>query len=150
MQSALDKVKPEGNSSLFDGIYVGLTLAKSRPEPPLIIVFSDGRDTASFLSDQEAITTAEESEVTIYAVSPEVVAKKNPLRNIATITGGSLFEVNSSTNLGEVFLRILDQFRQRYLLTFTPAGASAEGWHSLEVHLKNRPGEISARRGYMK
>jgi hypothetical protein len=45
----------------------------------------------------------------------------------------------------------LQEYRQRYLLTFTPEGVSTnDGWHTLEVKLKRGlKGRVHARRGYL-
>jgi hypothetical protein len=42
----------------------------------------------------------------------------------------------------------VEEIKSRYPLTFCPKGAAEEGWHRLEVKLKNRKGEVRARRGY--
>jgi hypothetical protein len=49
-----------------------------------------------------------------------------------------------------VFLRILNEFRQRYLVTYIPMGVSEDGWHKLEVRVKNRSAKVRARPGYMR
>jgi hypothetical protein len=33
-------------------------------------------------------------------------------------------------------------------MAYTPAGVAKDGWHRVEVRLKNRRAEITARRGY--
>jgi hypothetical protein len=38
----------------------------------------------------------------------------------------------------------------RYLITYTPRGVDARGWHPLEVKLKGRRGNVTARRGYLR
>jgi hypothetical protein len=63
-------------------------------------------------------------------------------------TGGQLLQVSSDEQLGPAFRRIVDAFKTRYLLTFTPKGVRAEGWHPLEVTLTRVRGDVKARRGY--
>jgi hypothetical protein len=45
---------------------------------------------------------------------------------------------------------ILEEYRQRYVLTFTPEGVGLkDGWHELDVRLRRGPrAAIHARRGY--
>jgi hypothetical protein len=38
--------------------------------------------------------------------------------------------------------------RNRYLLSYSPAGVSKDGWHRLDVRLRNRRGAVRARAGY--
>jgi len=68
---ALDQAQPFGNTSLIDASYAGLLLAESRPDPPLLIVFSDGRDTFSWLMGEAVLETAKYNDAVVYAVSTD-------------------------------------------------------------------------------
>ena len=57
--------------------------------------------------------------------------------------------MNKGARLPETFRGILSQYRQRYLLTYSPSGPSAPGWHKLDVRLRHRAGTVVAREGYM-
>jgi Ca-activated chloride channel family protein len=71
------------------------------------------------------------------------------LRVIARETGGRPIEASWDTPLGAVFRRILEEYRQRYVLTFTPEGVkSGDGWHTLEVRLKRRGLTVRSRTRY--
>jgi Ca-activated chloride channel family protein len=150
VRRALDQVQPAGNSSLIDGSYAGLVLAESRPDPPLLIIFSDGRDTISWLTSDAVLETAKHNDAVVYAVSTSGLPNKSFLSDLAEFTAGSIFEVESIENLPAVFLRILDEFRQRYLVTYIPSGVSEGGWHKLEVRAKHRSAKVRARPGYMR
>ena len=147
---ALDRVQPSGNSSLIDGTYAGLILSESRPDPSLAIVFSDGRDTFSWLTSGAVLETAKLNDAVVYAVSPDRVPKNTFLVDLTSFTGGSLFELESANHIAATFLRILDEFRQRYLVTYTPQGVSETGWHNLVVRVKHRSAKVNARPGYMR
>jgi PhoPQ-activated pathogenicity-related protein len=47
------------------------------------------------------------------------------------------------------FEQVLADFRQRYLVHYTPTGVSEKGWHTITVRLK-KPAKytVTARRGY--
>jgi hypothetical protein len=68
---------------------------------------------------------------------------------VADISGGEFLRVPRDANLTEPFGRILAQYRQRYLITYTPSDTTTPGWHRLEVRLRNRPGRVVAREGYV-
>jgi len=70
------------------------------------------------------------------------------LRDLTSQTGGTVFEVDSTTDLSSKFVDILREFRQRYLVGYSPRGVSKEGWHRLEVRVKGRKATIKARLGY--
>ena len=55
--------------------------------------------------------------------------------------------MHRDARLADTFAAILAQYRQRYLLSFTPAGVGRRGWHRLDVRLRTRPGTVVAREG---
>ena len=50
---------------------------------------------------------------------------------------------------GNVFLQVLEEFRQRYVVSYSPSGVSREGWHQLVVRVKGRSATVRARPGYL-
>lgn len=71
------------------------------------------------------------------------------LQVIAEETGGRSIQADWNRGLGAVFHRILDEYRQRYILSFTPEGvATGDGWHALNVRVKRRGAVVRARTGY--
>jgi hypothetical protein len=87
--------------------------------------------------------------VVIYGVSVRGTVEPDYLGRLTRIAGGSLFEVESARDLSAAFLDIFDEFRNRYLLSYSPQGVSSEGWHRLEVKVKDRRGVARVRSGYM-
>ena len=64
------------------------------------------------------------------------------------MTGGRLLNVRSTSGVGEAFLNILEEFRQRYVISFQPRGVAIDGWHTLDVRVRHRRAEVRARPGY--
>ena len=81
------------------------------------------------------------------AVTPEG-GSPHFLRDVAEETGGKVLEVRSNDRLEAAFVQILEEFRQRYLLSYSPAGATKPGWHKIEVRVKRRGVTVKARPGY--
>jgi Ca-activated chloride channel family protein len=153
VRQALDRTQPRsfGKTSLIDASYAGLIHAESKADQPLIIVFSDCLDTSSWLTHEAVLESARRSDAIIYAVSAGRPPDRKFLRELTKTTGGFLVEVESAGNLGAVFVDILKEFRQRYLLTYVPKGVERTGWHELEVRVKNHQyDKISARQGYLR
>jgi VWFA-related protein len=71
------------------------------------------------------------------------------LKELTDQTGGRLFSIESTKGLSAIFLEVLDEFRQRYLLSYSPAGVSRDGWHTLTVRVKGRSADVRARPGYL-
>jgi hypothetical protein len=77
-----------------------------------------------------------------------VAGESRFLRDLTETSGGRLMRGDGNENLGGVFVKILDEFRQRYVLTYTPTGVSEAGWHELTVRVKRRGANVRARPGY--
>ena len=58
------------------------------------------------------------------------------LRDLAQPTGGDVIEVESTRDLRGRFQSILEEFRQRYLISYTPRGVERRGWHDVTVRVK--------------
>ncbi len=145
---ALDHATPIGDTTMIDACYAGLTLAESRSSRPLLVVFSDGLDTFSWLSGDTVLEVAKRSNAVVYSVSSGWLPIHAFLSDLSKMTGGSLFNIESTRDLGAVFLNILEEFRQRYLLTYSPLGVSKGGWHEIKIRVKGRNADIKARPGY--
>lgn len=176
LHAAFDQVRPDGATSLHDVAFAAVTLRDERPGRPLVLLFSDGQDTSSWLPGQFALDAARRSEAVVYAVglmsggartvgyrldfrsgvqpaippvAPSALAEPF-LSALAADTGGSFLTTDRSDKLRETFVQILNEFRTRYLLTYTPRGVEGGGWHPIEVKLKGKRGSVVARRGYLK
>jgi VWFA-related protein len=147
VRDALRRAKAEGSTSLIDGVYAGIQVGESDAGRALLIVFSDGLDTSSWLRGEKVLDAAKRSDVVAYAVAVRSPAKPDFLRDLTSFTGGRLFEVEKTEKLDAIFTGILQEFRERYLVSYTPRGVAKEGWHKLDVRVK-RSGTVKARPGY--
>jgi VWFA-related protein len=153
VRDALDAVEPHGLTALVDGTYTAMMLGGADAGRDLLIVFSDGLDTASWLTAANVLDAARRVEVTAYGVSIRGGRKPQFLADLAEVTGGGLIEIESTRDLAPTFAAILQEFRQRYVVSYTPRGVGPDGWHRLEVRIKPsaaRKGnvKIKARAGY--
>jgi hypothetical protein len=86
-----------------------------------LIVFSDDVDTASFLSPDIVLQAAQRADVVVYGVAMRSRIGPVFLRSLSDLSGGAVLEIESTRELSQTFLRILEEFRQRYLLSFSAA-----------------------------
>jgi VWFA-related protein len=148
VRAALEQADLWGGTALADAMYAGITLSEAAGRRPLLIVFSDGIDTTSWLSAGDVINAARRFETVVYAVST-AGSRETPqlLRDVTSQTGGNLLHV-TSRDFEASFIRILEEFRQRYLLSYTLGADPARGWHRIEVRVKRRGASVKARSGY--
>ena len=144
---ALARTSGEGSTSLIDGTFAGIQVGESDAGRALMIVFSDGLDTASWLSAEKVLDAAKRSDVVAYAVAVRSPATPEFLRDLTSLTAGRLFEVEKTDKLDAIFTGILQEFRQRYLVSYAPRGVARDGWHKLDVRVKHS-GTVKARPGY--
>jgi len=145
VEHALEEAEPSGDTALVDGIYAALTLAESDPGRTLIIVFSGGLDTCSWLTAGAVLDTARRSDGVVYAVAVGRF-KADFLRELTSLTGGHLFAMEKTANLSAIFRRVIDEFRHRYLVSYTPRGGVERGGAPVDGSRQaRRHGERAAR-----
>jgi VWFA-related protein len=146
---ALDDAYGLGETSLIDGVYAAMTVGEGDVGRALLIVFSDGLDTSSWLTADAVLEAARRSDVVAYSASVGAVGGAPFLKELSALTGGTMYSVESTRDLRATFLGILEEFRHRYLLSYTPRGVARDGWHRLDVRVKNRRATVKARSGYL-
>jgi VWFA-related protein len=172
---AIARAEAAGSTALHDAVFVALTLRDPQPGRPLVLVFTDGDDTASWLPGRTVLDLARRSDAVVYGVGlysstsrqtgylvdfrsglqpdiPPVLPselRKSFLRVLADETGGKYLDTDRSDRLREAFVQILTEFRGRYWLTYVPKGVEAGGWHPIEVKVRKK-GTVTARRGYQR
>jgi hypothetical protein len=131
-----------------DATFAGMMIGESDAGRSLVIVFSDGVDTTSWLSASSVLETAKRCDAVVYGVGVGKSRSSFP-RDLTSATGGRLIEIQSTSDLNATFRGILDEFRQRYLLSYSPKGVAGAGWHRLDVRLKGRSATVKFRPGYL-
>jgi VWFA-related protein len=149
LRAVLDHGDASGQTTLIDGCYAGLMLGVSDTGRSMLLIFSDGLDTASWLTAASVIDTAKRGDVVAYGVVVAGGPKLSFLHDLTSVTGGDLVEIKTTTDLNAVFLRLLNEYRQRYLLSYVPRGVGKGGWHQLDVRVKSQGATVKARPGYL-
>jgi VWFA-related protein len=149
IRTALATSVASGETSLRNGVFAGLAIGQTGAGRALLIVLSDGIDTASWLPAKDVLDIARRTDVVVYGISTAQARKVPFLDEVSAVTGGKLFQGEWSERLSDTFLAVLDEFRHRYVLTFSPHGVERGGWHRLTVKVKGRNLKINARAGYM-
>ena len=142
-----------GNTALLDSIYFALEKIKSQFGRKIIIVCSDGDDTASYLKLEEVLSNVIASDATILAFGTMELGSGSLrgrflLEEMAKASGGYAFFPTSLKSLKEVMDQLKQSMRSQYSLGYTPKKGSDGTWRRLEVLCK-RPGvKLRYRQGY--
>lgn len=147
----LDAIVPGGNTALNDAVFAGLSLANNEARS-LLLLFSDGAENSSWLSAAQVIEAAKETDAVVCPVCVGAGTGTRSgrfLHGLADGTGGRLFRADSVGALRSSLLAVLTEFRSRYVIAYVPAGVPRDDrWHRIEIRVKGRRAEITARRGY--
>lgn len=159
VRRALSSLRAQGATSLYDALFAALVMPQSASRT-LVILFSDGQDTMSWLRETDLRRLVQRANALIHVVSARIEARGwgappntesadlNGLRELAEITGGSLIEVQSPERIEAAFTRIIEDMKNRYILRYTPETEPTPGWHKLEIRLRSRKGKVRGRAGY--
>lgn len=175
--AAIEKLAASGGTSLFDAVYAALVRRGESKHRALVIAFTDGYDSSSWLLPSAVLDVARQTDAVVYAVTlspdaslpdtPVFSATRDPvggpvvvtrpahpyrppafLTEIASITGGRLFHTADPRKLRDLFEQAVREMKTRYVLSYTPQGIPRGGWHALDVKLTRGRGDVIARRGY--
>jgi Ca-activated chloride channel family protein len=124
----------------------------------VVIVFTDGDDSASKLGVREVTERAREKDIMVYAVGmqSEIIIGQSRqrtrpdrrLKGLAEETGGGFFEMTKKDELGPTFTRVAQELHSQYVLGFSPAVLDGKV-HKLEVRVKRAGMTVRGRRSYV-
>jgi Ca-activated chloride channel family protein len=160
---SIRKVKAGGYTRLYDGVYRVIEEKLSAGEilkaRRVMVVLSDGEDTASQRTLKDAIDIAQRHDVTVFGISTRnftgvgagVVASSDDkeLRQLCKETGGAFFLPSQRLGLEEALREVADALGNGYLLYYAPMNQQRTGKRrTIKINLKGAHGEAGYRQGY--
>jgi Ca-activated chloride channel homolog len=148
-----------GNSTrLYDAIDQSLDRLLTVEGRRVIVVLTDGDDTASKIGQGEVLSRAIADEVMIYGIGLESnyfdgmrMVRTNPdrvVRKLAEETGGGYYFLKATADLNTTFTRIAQELHSQYVLGFSPAVLDGK-LHKLLVNVKQPGMKARARKSYV-
>jgi VWFA-related protein len=150
------KRKPDGNTALYDALGVYLDGASSEEGRRTLVLYTDGGDTSSSMSYNEAQTLLRASDITLYAIGflshmsqSMQMDQRMKLRTLSEITGGLAFFPTVSKDLDPTYEKIAAEIRSQFTLGYLSTNPKHDGaWRKVEIKV-NRPGvKVRTRQGY--
>lgn len=162
LRAAIARFTTSGPTAFFDAIYITTHQLKTDRERSgvirrqAIVIFSDGVDTASHLSLDDALAAVRQSGATVYTIAPQPFETGSPLhdgtkerresayalRTLARDSGGRAFVIADVTMLPDVYATVAAELRHQYTLAFKPAPRGNSLLRQLEVRLRAHPGAV--------
>jgi Ca-activated chloride channel family protein len=162
----LNVVGAQGETALYDAVYLGVEkVQQGRHRRRALLIISDGQDNASRYTLDQLRQRLKESGVQLYCIGVgrpslnEKAERQREMRgqmildDIARLTGGRAFFVNSASELEEAAARVALELRHQYSLGYTPTNQRHDGrWRKIQVRI-NRSAwmpelNVRAREGY--
>ncbi|MBL8140683.1 MAG: VWA domain-containing protein [Acidobacteria bacterium] len=155
---SLDDLGFGNPTRLYDSVDQSIEELRRSVNRKVVVVFTDGEDTASKASLGRVIERSRTEEVMVYAVgirSRMVVGTQRietrpdrGLKRLAEETGGGFYELKGTDELGPTFTKVAQELRSQYVLGFSPAVLDGKV-HKLEVRLSQPTLQARARKTYL-
>jgi VWFA-related protein len=166
---AIEIGRPTGQTSLNDAIAVVLAQRPATDRRQMAIVFTDGYDSTSILTEDDVMNLAGRSSTTVFAVSRApigaLIQPESFFQRVTAATGGVAQTVPAYTIvstadrtvmrrndniLDDSFIKALEDFRSSYVVRYNLAGVPRPGWHAVVVKvIKSGRYQVRTRTGYM-
>ena len=154
----IQEVTAGRNTCLYDAIAVYLSRIQGSNGRKVLVLFTDGEDSHSELTQMDVNKLVRSSPVTIYSIafSPDGVVtsqraakSRQVLEHLADLTGGSVYAPGTYKDLPDIYDKIIEELKGQYVIGFVPDKPSSDGrYHKLKVNV-TRPGvSVRHRPGY--
>jgi VWFA-related protein len=155
-----------GISLVYDALFVALTHAPAAGRRHLVVAMTDGEDCGSLLDGARVLDASGRSEAVLHWIyvsnqgdfdqnaiaawcTPSDAHEVDFVGASAARTGGDKHQSRFGDPAVRTFAQILGEFRQSYVLRYSPQGVKSAGWHTVIVEVPAQPAlTIKARSGY--
>lgn len=150
--------KPDGATALFDALSQAADYMRPVAGRKVLVLVSDGTDTVSDVSFEDAINRALLAECQVYVVQTRQVedpslhdtVSEQRMYKLSEQTGGAVFIPQSIEDLDAVFSQISLDLSQQYLLSYSPQDERRDKFFRfISLRVKTRQNmRVRARKGF--
>ena len=145
-------LRAEDATALFDSIVYSLYNFQGVEGQKALVLLSDGKDTSSKFTYEQALEYARRSAVPIYSIGIGIPTlerdTRGKLSEISKETGGRSYFIDEISGLDAIYDEIERELRAQYLLGFYPPQSVARGSGWREIRVRVDGGEARTIRGY--
>lgn len=167
LTQAIDKVKAQGETKMYDAIYQVCEEKMLAPQLTgrrrAMVIITDGEDTVSERALKDAIEIAQRSETIVYVISTKAggffgvqagtVDRKEDkdLKKLAEDTGGRAFFTAEVIELERSFSAIARELRSQYLIAYQPTNDKFDGkYRQIEIKVPGYKNlKVRSKTGYV-
>jgi Ca-activated chloride channel family protein len=165
LTAALSTVVATGATALNDYLYVGLKQLERRQGRRVVILLSDGIDSASVLGMKDVLQYSDHNPSLVYWLRlPAPGARISSawrdaegyrrelarLADLVTRSGGRILDLDGVEDAAGAFADVLEELRGQYVLGYYPTTREDDGtWHPVKVRVAGPGLKVRTRRGYI-
>jgi Ca-activated chloride channel family protein len=144
----IEHVHTGAATALYDAVFLGAQALETRQGRKVLVVITDGGDTASQVNYNEALRAAQQAEAIVYSIIDVPIEAsagrdtggEHALIQLSEDTGGKYYYASSIAQLDQAFRAISDELRTQYLLAYYPTQRLADSdFRRIEVKLTGLP-----------
>jgi VWFA-related protein len=152
LHSGLAKLRPEESTALYDAVVYSLYNFLGVKGQKALILVTDGKDTASKFTFEQAVEYAQRTAVPIYTIGIGIrgidLDVKLKINRFASETGGTPYYIEDVKDLSRIYADIQKELRAQYVLGFYPAADVKAGGKWREVTVQTAEGKVKTIKGY--
>lgn len=171
---ALARLAPGDGTAVHDHLYMAAKLLQQRQGRRVVVLLSDGIDSHSVLEMADIVRTIRQSQALIYWVwlgsesgqefdhgrmrvvfsswrpADEYRAQFELLQEAVLDTGGRIIPIERADQIEPVFVDILAELREQYVLAYYPSRQRDDGsWHRVDVDAHGAGLKVRTSAGYL-
>src|SRR5262245_30155152 len=153
------RLRTDGYTALYDAISLYLDEATEQDGRKVMVLYTDGGDTASRLTFDKLMKKLKASDVTVYAIG---AMENQPLSmqfmqgallsEIAEATGGTAFLTERVKDLDKIYEQVLGEVRAQYTIGYVSTNDKTDGkWRKVNIKITRDDAKslkVRARKGY--
>jgi Ca-activated chloride channel family protein len=152
LNAGLAKLRAEESTALYDAVVYSLYNFVGTKGQKALVVITDGMDTSSKFSFDQALEYARRAAVPIYGIGIGIRQSEVDVRykfgKFCSETGGNVYYIENASDLNRIYSDIQNELRSQYVLGFYPPDGVKPGskWHEVSVQVSE--GKAKTIRGY--
>ncbi len=152
LKEAVTSTEAIGGTAIYDALHAAYRKLATIEGRKVIVLLSDGADSASQFSFDRVAEEAKARNVMIYPIGlgggQGGAPRKGVLKEFADVTGGKFYFVTKAEDLAGVYERIAEELRKQFFIAYSTNNEEWDGrWIEIQVE-HDGPIKIRARRGY--
>jgi VWFA-related protein len=159
MEEGLTRIDARGGTAMYDAISMSIDhlKAKAKRDKKVLMLITDGADTASRTSLEKLVSQTHTTDVVIYAIAllndeipREAKKARRALETITKASGGLCFFPKTLEEVDALALEVAKDIRNQYVIAYSPTVQELDGTFRqirVTVNGPNRP-TVRTRSGY--